>query len=107
MFPLGDKDITLAGVSGELAGCGVEGGATPTNCVRPVRGEEALSGIPWELGGGLNICWLGDTLGTLDEVLELGEQLSVKEVGGFSVIILEMGPGVLTWGRLIWLDCVD
>ena len=65
-FPFGDKEIPLPGVSGEFdGGCGVEGGATPTICVRPLRGEEAVSGSPTEEGGGLNIC--GDTLGRLEE----------------------------------------
>lgn len=54
-FPFGDNEIPLLGVSGECEGIGVDG-ATPTIWVNPLRGEEAESGIPWELGGGLNIC---------------------------------------------------
>ena len=45
-FPFGDNEIPLPGVSGELTGWGVEEGATPTNWVSPLSGEEAESGTP-------------------------------------------------------------
>ena len=61
LLPFGEDDIPpqlLAGVSGECeGGCGVKGGCItppPTKCDRPLRGEDAGSGMPNELGGGDN-----------------------------------------------------
>ena len=96
IVPLGDKDIPLPGVSGEFeGGWGVEGGATPTICVRPLRGEDEVSGRPTEVGGGLSNC--GDTLGRLEEAKEFGEELPVREFEGLRQRMLETGPPPAAW----------
>jgi len=42
------------------------------------------------------VWFMGDSVGTLGEVLEAGEQLSCEVAGGLRVLILGTGPGVLT-----------
>ena len=71
-------------------------GGTPASWLRPLKGESGTAQVG--SGGGLNNVWLmGESVGTLGEVLEDGEQLSGCEVAGWlRVLILGTGPGVLT-----------